>query len=456
MNVTVAGDDVTGARIAEALMAEHSVVFLGPEAEIKPLSERLDVQLVFGSITTQHILEEAQLDEADAFIAASSNDERNIVACLAAKRLGAKRSVCILNSQGLFGEEDDVADALGIDVVVRPAEQLAAEITRIVTVPGALDVHEFAGGKVALLRYAVEEGAEITKGPLSQAKLPKNVLLVAIRRDEELILPRGSTRPQTGDRVLAMGRWGAIQGLASVLGTRTDHKRRRAAVIGAGSVGVAVARGLLAAGWRIKLIESDAKRCELVAEELDALVLHGDGADIELLEQEGVDELPVVVAVTNNDEKNLLISLLAKQLGVPRIVTRADKLTNELMFERVGIDVVRSSRGAAIRSVVRSITKPEVEIQAVLEHGEASVIEVMLPHDFKKRRLRDIRSPQEAVIGAILRRRKAIVPGGNDTLQPYDKLLVFCKQGAEEETRQFFVDNTVSKTQAPPPSAVGG
>ena len=193
-----------------------------------------------------------------------------------------------------------------------------------------------------------------------------------------------------------------------------------------------------------------------MAEELDALVLHGDGADIELLEQEGVDELPVVVAVTNNDEKNLLISLLAKQLGVPRIVTRADKLTNELMFERVGIDVVRSSRGAAIRSVVRSITKPEVEIQAVLEHGEASVIEVMLPHDFKKRRLRDIRSPQEAVIGAVLRRRKAIVPGGNDTLQPYDKLLVFCKQGAEEETRQFFVDNTVSKTQAPPPSAVGG
>lgn len=445
MDVVVAGDDTMATRLAEALMEEHAVVVLGPEQGLAHGLEQLDVDHAFGSITSPHILEEIGIAKVGTFIACSSNDETNIVACLAAKRLGAGKAICILNGPGFLRTEDDddLAGALGIDLVIRPAEQLAEEIVRIVTVPGALDVEVFHGGRIALLRMAVEEDGPVTLGPLSSAKLPREVNLVGARRGEQMIIPKGSTRLAAGDRVIAMGRWEPLLKVIDQLGPSHADEGKQAAVIGAGTVGVAVARRLDAAGWRVKLLESDMARCEQVAEELDCLVLHGDGADLRLLEEERIGDMPVVVAVTNNDEKNLLISLLTKQLGAARIITRADKHTNEIMFERVGIDVVRSSRGAAIRSVVRHTQQSDVEIRAVLEHGEASIIEVTLPHSFDERRVRDIRPPEDAVIGAIVRREKPIIPGGNDTLEPYDKLLVFCHHGAEEATRKFFTETAV-------------
>lgn len=447
MFVVVAGDDQMAARIAEALMLDHSVIVVGNEAQLGTSTERLDVEVVFGAITSPRVLEQARVDRAEAFIACTTNDEENIVACLAAKRRGKARTVCLLNGAGFLEdeEEQDVSEALGIDVVVRPAQQLATEIVRIVTVPGALDVEVFADGSIALLRIAVDEGAALTSAPLKSLKLPKQALIVALRRGEELVMPKGGTRIEAGDRLIVMGRWAPLQELVAAAHIAPKSRaRRQAAVIGAGTVGVEVARGLEAAKWRVKLIESDLGRCEVVADELDSLVLHGDGADLTLLEEERIGDMPVVVAVTNNDEKNLLISLLAKQLGVERIVTRADKLSNELMFEKVGIDVVRSSRGAAIRSVTRSLEKTEFEIRAVLEHGDASVIEVTLPTDFDARLLRDIRLPTTAVIGAILRGRQSLVPGGNDTLRAGDRLLIFCYHGDEEATRDYFLTHTHS------------
>lgn len=442
MFVVVAGDDQMAARIAEALMVDHSVVVVGSEAGLGSSTERLDVEVVFGAITSPRVMEEARVGEADAFVACTTNDEQNIVACLAAKRRGGARTVCLLNGAGFLEDEEerDVSEALGIDVVIRPGQQLATEIVRIVTVPGALEVEVFADGSMALLRVAVEHGAALCAAPLKNLKLPKQALIVAVRREEELILPKGGTRIEPGDRLILMGRWAPLQELLAAARSKDHPKLRlRAAVIGAGTVGVAVARGLAAAKWRVKLIESDLARCEVVADELDSLVLHGDGADLTLLEEERIGEMPVVVAVTNNDEKNLLISLLSKQLGVERIVTRADKLSNELMFEKVGIDVVRSSRGAAVRSVVRSIVKTEFEIRAVLEHGDASVIEVTLPHNFEPRLVRDVNLPTAAVIGAILRGSQGLVPGGNDKLKSYDRLLIFCHHGEEEETRAYFL-----------------
>jgi trk system potassium uptake protein TrkA len=204
-------------------------------------------------------------------------------------------------------------------------------------------------------------------------------------------------------------------------------------------VGEAVVRGLEEARWEVKLIESDKSRCEEVAGRLDSLVLNGDGADIDLLEQERIGESPVLVATTNNDEKNLLVSLLAKQLGVERIVTRADRLANERMFEKVGIDVVRSARGAAIRSVVRSVDQARSDIRAELEHGDACVIELKLPSEFPVSILREMKIPTLARVGSIIRGRRVIVPGGDDVLRAGDEVLVFCARADEERTRKFLL-----------------
>jgi trk system potassium uptake protein TrkA len=150
----------------------------------------------------------------------------------------------------------------------------------------------------------------------------------------------------------------------------------------------------------------------------------------------------VLVATTDNDEKNLLVSLLAKQLGVKRIVTRADRLSNERLFEKVGIDVVRSARGAAIRSVVRTIDQTHSEIRAELEHGDACVIELKLPTDFPETKLKDLQPPTFSRVGAVVRDRRVVVPGGNDVVAGGDEVLIFCTREDEERTREFYLNPT--------------
>ena len=167
-------------------------------------------------------------------------------------------------------------------------------------------------------------------------------------------------------------------------------------------------------------------------------MLRGDGADLDLLEAENVGDSSVLVAVTNNDEKNLLVSLLAKHLGVPRIVTRADRLANERMFEKVGIDVVRSAHGAVIRSVVSSIDESQSSILAELEHGDVRVIELELPTSFPTTSLKELRPPTFSTVGSIMRDRSIIIPSGADTLRPGDHILVFCSRDDADDTRAFF------------------
>ncbi|MDD9944812.1 MAG: Trk system potassium transporter TrkA [Myxococcales bacterium] len=443
MNVVIAGEDVVGMSIAEELMVEHKVVYIAPE-EVERL-ERLDVHAVYGSPTSPEVLKRASVDTADLFVACTNNDEQNIVACIAAQRLGAKRTTCMLTRPGFLsvtGDDMALAESLGIDSVVRPAEQLADEIIRIVTVPGALDVEEFAGGRIRLMRCAVEDGAPITAAPLSELKLPQQVNLVMLRRNDEMTVPRGATHVQAGDKVVAMGREHAVRRLLMhwLRDPAAGSEKRTAAVVGAGTVGFAVVRGLEDAGFRVKVLEVKKQRCEEIAGLLDSLVLHGDGADLDLLEQERIGDSSVLVAVADNDEKNLLVSLLAKQLGVRRTVTRAVHLANELMFEKVGVDVVRSAKGAAIRSVVRNVDPSTLEIRAELEHGDACVIELDLPKGFPTTRLSDLRPPTFARVGSVQRQRRLFVPSGGDVLRAGDRVLIFCTRADEQQTRQFFLD----------------
>jgi trk system potassium uptake protein TrkA len=173
---------------------------------------------------------------------------------------------------------------------------------------------------------------------------------------------------------------------------------------------------------------------------LKGLVLHGDGTDLDLLESERIGDDPVLLAVTSNDEKNLLVSLLAKNIGVPRIVTRVDQQSNERLFEKVGIDVVLSARGAAIQSVMDSVGHSKADLLAELEHGDAEVLELEVPPDVEPRPINALKSDIFAIIGAILREGRVIIPSGGDDVRAGDRLLVFCKQEHEQVVRDFFLN----------------
>lgn len=444
MHIIIAGRTDVSFHIAELLMGEHQVVLIGPESGSVPRLDRLDVEILPGEATRAEVLNRAKVDQCKVFIAANNNDEHNLVACLAARRLGAKRTICLLSRPAFIdeGEEEDaIATSLGLDAVIRPSTQLAQELLRIVTVPGALDVQGFAGGRINLLSHRVEKGAPLLFNPLSQASLPAESVLVLCRRGPQVFIPVGGTLFKEGDRLTAVGSSQGLHELLYRFMRSAGHGRdvRRAMIVGGGEVGLRLGIGLERVGWDVKIIEKDLDRCQAIAHRLKGLVLHGDGSDMELLQEEQVSDYPVLISVARSDEVNLLVSLIARQLGVERVITRADRLANERMFEQLGIDVVRSARGAAIRKVVREAIDRDSEIRAELEHGDMHVIEVVVPDDAPPRPVAQFQAPVFCILAAIIRDERVIFPREDTLLLPGDHLYVFTSRQDEKGAHDLFV-----------------
>ena len=209
--------------------------------------------------------------------------------------------------------------------------------------------------------------------------------------------------------------------------------------LGGGNVGLMLAQNLEKVNVKIKIIECDYKRCVELTENLKTtLVINGDGANFELLEEERVGESDVVVCVTNNDEKNLLCSLLAKQLGVSKVITRVSKNANARLFEKVGIDVAISENGAAIDDIENHLIKTDIEILATVERGQGEVLEISVPFDFKTESLMNLKLPCKAIIAIIQRRNRVIIPRGTTQIMPYDNLIVFTTKENSETIKNYF------------------
>jgi trk system potassium uptake protein TrkA len=219
-----------------------------------------------------------------------------------------------------------------------------------------------------------------------------------------------------------------------------DQRRQRVTIIGGGDVGLRLAERLDAANeLDVVVLERDPARGELLASRLrHALVLNGDGTDLELLESEGIGRSDVLVCVIDNDERNLLASLLGRQLGVRRVLTRVSRPANLRLFERVGIDIALSARGAAVASVLHQIHGGSTRLLAEVEQGAGRILELEVPAGFPQRRLRELAAPLNSIIGAILRDARAIVPRGHDVIQPGDRLIVFTTYGEADRVRDYF------------------
>lgn len=211
-------------------------------------------------------------------------------------------------------------------------------------------------------------------------------------------------------------------------------------IIGGGDVGFRLAQRLdRQPNVELRVLERDVARGELIASRLHrALVLNGDGTDLELLESEQIGRSDVLVSVIDNDERNLLASLLGRQLGVRKIITRVSKPANLRLFELVGIDVAISARSAAVSAVMHQIEGGKANLLAVLEEGQAKVVEIEVPSDYTPTALRNLKAPPQSIVGAILRGDDALVPRGEDVIAPGDHLIVFAAVAAAERVRDYF------------------
>ena len=444
MHIIIIGGGDIGYPLANAFLAEHDVFLVDPDPLRAHRFAHLDVEFVAGSGTSPDVLRRAGVEHCDLLIAATRLDEVNIVACSLGSGLGAKRTICFVTKADLLeqrGGDDSLQRNFGIDEIIWPEAQLAAEIERIIMAPGAVDAEMFAGGRIELLEFRLDADAPVVGREVASLALPAGVVIVALKHEHSTSIPRGQTVLEPGDKVVLMGTRDGMKRLRPIIAPASgDADSQMVTIIGGGDVGFRLAQNLdQAEGIRLIVIERERERGELLAATLrNALILRGDGTDLELLESEEIGRSDVLVSVIDNDERNLLASLLGHQLGVRKVITRVSKPSNHNLFERVGIDVALSARGAAVASVIHGIDSGRARLLAVLEEGQARVLELAVPGGFTPTAVRELKLPPDSIIGSVLRAGAVLVPRGDDRIQGGDHLLVCCTEPAVRGVHDLF------------------
>ena len=352
MHIIIIGGGDIGYPLSKALAAQHDIFLVDPDPLRGDRFAPLDVEFVHGSGTSPDVLRRAGADRCDLLIAATRLDEVNIVACSIGNQLGARETICFVTKEDFLrppGRIDSLREHFGIDHVIWPEAQLAGAIERIIMAPGAVDAEVFAGGRIQLLEFRLEADSAFVNHTVSSLDLPHGVVIVVIKHEDSISIPRGPTRLTLGDKVVLMGTREAMDQLRGKVSPGSDEAASQlVTIIGGGDVGYQLAQHLERAdGIKLRVIERERARGEMLAETLgNALILRGDGTDLELLESEEIGRSDVLVSVIDNDERNLLACLLGRQLGVRKVITRVSKPANLRLFERVGIDVALSARAA--------------------------------------------------------------------------------------------------------------
>ncbi len=434
MRVVIAGAGEVGYNIAAALAEKHEVYVIESNEERFNTVAMLDVVALRGNAANLDVLRRARTAEADVFIAVTGDDEVNLLAGVAARKMGAKKVIVRVENPEYVDKPIVRDHPLGYDVIICPQLALAHEAVRIIGIPGAVDVVTFSGGRVEMLEFLVMERSMADGKKVKDLNLPRNVVITTIYRNGEVIIPRGDTELRSGDRVAIVGRTGEIEKITGLFGPAIVKK---VTVFGAGTIGSYIARILEKGRLRVKVIDSSLEKCEAMSEVLSsARIVCGDATDIELLKEERVGESDAIVAATESDEKNLLICLLSKNMGAKKTIAKVERGEYVRLFEAVGVDVALNPRKVTYNEVMKLLGKMQVETVAEVEC--ATVVEIVLKNErLAGKRLAEIRLPENTIIGAIVRGDECLIPRGDTRLQLGDRLLIFTDRGIEEVEEIF-------------------
>jgi len=444
MKIIIYGANSMAAGIAAEFFEDHDIIVIDPVQKNLDAFANLDIGIMLGDALNIRVLRDSDIASCDCFIAVSDNDESNIISCLMARQISNTQTICFVKKKESMESLNSLKDEFktsyiqAIDHIIWPQKLLVQEIFKIITVPDALDVEYFAKGRARLFEYRIKEDSELVNKKLRECYFNSEVLVVGIVRNDELFIPNGDSEFKANDKAILIGTPIGLDIAASEL-FEAKGKVKRIAIIGGGSVGYELALELEKTKMRSKLIEYNYKRCELLSQALkDTLILHGSGTSLEILEQEEIGRCDAVIAITNNDEKNLLCSLLSKQLGAKKIITRVSENATANLFERVGVDVAISQRDACITEIKNRIIETRAGVIATVERGQGEIIELKLLPNFKQRPLYEVKTPANCVIAIVKRGSKIIIPKGKTELKPHDTLLVFTKTNDAKSIKEFF------------------
>lgn len=438
MNIIIVGCGKIGSTILSSLLAEgHDIVAVDSDPEvISEISNIYDSMCVCGNGTDCDTLSEAGVEKAELFVAVTGSDELNMLSCFLAKRMGAKHTIArIRNPEYNDKSLSFMRQQLDLSMSLNPDLIAAQELYHILKLPSAVKIEYFSRRNFEMVELIVREDSPLCGAQLMDLRKKYHqakFLICAVQRGSEVYIPGGSFCLQAGDRIELTAAPTEIQKLLRLLGI-LKKQARSVMIMGASRMGFYLAKMLLSSGTDVKIIDIDRQRCQEISEKLpEAVVICGDGADQELLLEEGLKSMDAFVSLTGIDEENVLISFYASSQGVPKVISKVNRTELGLIAEKLGLESLISSRNVSSNLLSRYARALEnslgsnVETLYKLMDGKAEALEFRVQPEFKMTGvpLKDMRFKAGILIAGILRGRKALIPAGDDVIQTGDRVIV--------------------------------
>jgi trk system potassium uptake protein TrkA len=439
LRIIIVGAGEVGFHIASHLTVENKeVVVIDKSADaIQRVSDNLDVQVVQGSGSSPAVLDEVGIRNAEVVLAVTDSDETNLVACLVANMLSPSTKKMARVRDGDFDQYHDHfrKNAPYIDTIINPEVEVVKTIESMLNIPGAADVGELANGRIKFIGIYMDQNSRLAGAKLAQ--IPDKIttvrlLIAAVVREEELIIPTGNDCLMPGDLVYFISEEDKLTETLAAF-DKYDQPLKRALIVGGGNIGFRLARHLEQNFNYCKIIENNPNRCAEIAEALTrTVVLCGDGSDQALLAEENIKDIDVVITLTNDEETNILASLLAKRMGAKKSIAKISKFGYFPLMKTIGIEKVVSTRLSAINTILRHIRKGKVFSAISIKGEQAEVMETLAleTSDIVDRPLKQISFPKGAILAGIIRKDDIIIPTGDSVIRPGDHIIIFARKQA--------------------------
>lgn len=436
MKIVIVGDGKVGYTLTKQLSQEgHDVVVIDSNKRILQESQdALDVAVVDGNGVSVEVQREAGVDTSDLLIAATSGDEINLLCCIVAKKLGCRHTIARVRNPEYDQQIRFLKEELGLSMVINPEKAAALEIFRLLQFPAFLKRDSFAKGSVELVELKLKEGNSLIGKRLSQFRAVANVnaLVCAVEREGAITIPKGDFALMEGDKITIAADAADLVRLIKNLGVYLP-KAERVMIIGGSRTAKYLAQLLLKSRAKPTIIEKDMEHCKALSQSLpDATIIHGNGTVQELLISEGIKAMDAVVTLTGIDEENLIISMFANYIGVPKSVTKISRTEYSKVYESTGIDSIVSPKLLTANEIVRYVRAMEntsggsvVTLYRIVE-GKAEALEFSVKGDgsFIGVPLHRLKLRPDVLIACIIRARRVIIPSGGDVMQKGDTVIV--------------------------------
>ncbi|MBR4691597.1 MAG: Trk system potassium transporter TrkA [Oscillospiraceae bacterium] len=438
MNIVVAGGGKVGGELIQQLTQEgHSVTVIDVSASrIEEMNGQYDVMGYVGNCATLQVMQDAQVEKADLLIATTASDEQNLLACLLARKMGAKHTIARVRDPQYVGQMEFLAEELGLSMYVNPEYSAASEIFRLLRFPSAQKLEVFAGGRVEIVEVTLPEGSGLTGIPLRD--LPRtfgaHILVCAVQRGDEVCIPKGDFVIRDGDRISITAepnemtrvfkKWGLLR-----------KKVDNVMLVGGGLISYYLGRMLCGIGAGTMIVERDEARCRELCEQLPAAtIIQGDGTDHELLGEVGIHNMDGVVALTGSDEENIILGMYADSLGEARkVVVKVNNGNLVRLGERAGLESVLSPKHITANMILRYVRGMSNSLDSNVEalhsicSGQVEALEFSVGRQADGVAgipLKDLKLRRDLLLACIIRAGRAIIPGGSDVIRQGDHVLV--------------------------------